>query len=335
MPDRSEAREALFYSAEDGALRCALCPHACRIAPGQTGLCHARRNENGVLRTRNYGQCTALALDPVEKKPLYHFYPGRKILSVGSWGCNFRCAFCQNWEISQGWEVAAQYLSPEALQDAAQGAGAETIGVAFTYAEPSVWYEYVLETAQLIKAAGFKTVLVTNGFLSLPALKHLLPWIDAWNIDVKAFDEAFYRKLCGGALCDVLTVEQVASRAHLEVTTLVLPDLNDSEMEIDALARWLASLDANIPLHLSRYFPRYKLQLPPTPVERLRRLYEVARTHLSYVYLGNVTGAENNTVCPRCSAVVIDRSRGETRLLADGSCAFCGERIASGEVAPR
>lgn len=330
MSEGGVGREALFYTAEAGGLRCGLCPHACLIAPGGAGRCRARRNEGGVLWVRNYGCCTALALDPVEKKPLYHFYPGRRILSVGSWGCNFRCAFCQNWEIAQRADAQGQFLSPKALREAALAAGAENVGVAFTYAEPSVWCEYVLDAAPFLRAAGLRTAMVTNGFLSPAALEALLPWIDAWNIDVKAFSDAFYRALCGGALADVCrTMERVVSRrAHVEITMLVLPGQNDSTAEIDALARWLASLDARIPLHLSRYFPRYKLRLPPTPIETLRRLYEAARAHLPYVYLGNVSGPENNTFCPQCGCAVIDRLRGESHLRAGDRCADCGAQIA-------
>ena len=330
MSEGSAGREALFYTAEAGGLRCGLCPHACLIAPGNAGRCRAHRNEDGVLWARNYGCCTALALDPVEKKPLYHFYPGKRILSVGAWGCNFRCAFCQNWEIAQRADVEGQFVSPEALRDAALATGAQNIGVAFTYAEPSVWCEYVLDAAPLLRAAGLRTVLVTNGFLSPAALEALLPWVDAWNIDVKAFDEPFYREICGGALADVRrTVERVvAHRAHVEITTLVLPGLNDSAAEIGALARWLASLDAQIPLHLSRYFPRYKLHLPPTPEETLRRLREAARMHLPYVYLGNVAGEGSSAFCPNCGCAVIDRLRGEMHLRAGNLCAVCGTEIA-------
>lgn len=285
-------QKAAWWDAQtEDNIRCGLCPHACLLANGGTGRCRVRQHRDGALYSLNYGQVTSLASDPVEKKPLYHFFPGRQILSVGTWGCNFHCDFCQNWEIAHGTSGIRQ-LSPAALADLAAAQGAENIGVAFTYSEPTVWYEYVLDAAIAVRALGMKNVLVTNGFICLEPLEALLPHIDAMNIDVKAFNEGFYREVCGGSLKPVLrAVETAAKCCHVEVTTLIVPGRNDSEHEIDELSRWLAGVNPEIPLHLSRYFPRYKMKLSPTPPETLLRLRETARKYLRNVYIGNLPGA--------------------------------------------
>lgn len=286
--------EALYYTPHaDQTCSCRLCPHHCRIGPGKRGRCRTRYNDGGRLKALNYGQCTAIALDPIEKKPLYHFHRGRTILSLGSWGCNLSCQFCQNWEISQE-EPPAQALTPEQARDLAiryvpQG----NLGLAYTYNEPTVWYEFIHATAPLVHKAGLYNIMVTNGFIEEEPLQELLPLIDAWNIDLKAFGGDFYEELCGGrqeAVCR--TIREAAARSHVEVTTLIIPGKNDDFQAIEALSAWLASLNRDIPLHLTRYFPRYKLQLPPTPVETLVRCARISRTHLSHVHIGNVSDAE-------------------------------------------
>jgi pyruvate formate lyase activating enzyme len=286
--------EASYYDKlSDGSVRCVLCPHLCHIAPGYSGFCRTRRNEGGRLHVLNYGQCTAVALDPIEKKPLYHFHPQSKILSLGSWGCNLTCRFCQNWQISQE-TPAHETISPEqAVSLARQWVAHGNIGLAYTYNEPTVSYEFIRQTAPLIHKAGLYNVMVTNGYINEAPLKELLPFIDAWNIDLKSFTDDFYRTLCQGRLDAVRhTIELAALDSHVEVTTLIIPGQNDTPAEIAALARWLASLDERLPLHLSRYFPRYHLDTPPTPLATLAACAEAARSYLSYVHIGNISAAE-------------------------------------------
>jgi pyruvate formate lyase activating enzyme len=282
-------REALYYIAQGDKLCCRLCPRECLIGEGQAGFCRVRHNKNNILYTANYARCAALALDPIEKKPLYHFYPGSLILSLGTWGCNFACQFCQNWQLAASQPETRELLPGEAVKEALRLKPEGNIGLAYTYSEPSVWYEYILDTARLAKEAQLKNVLVTNGYINKEPLKEILNYIDAMNIDVKAFQNDFYQKYCAGELAAVQkSVELAAMCCHVEITTLVIPGLNDSPQEVSALAKWLASIDQNIPLHLSRYFPRYKLNIPPTSKETLLRAQAAASEYLNYVYLGNI-----------------------------------------------
>lgn len=265
--------------------------HHCKLKPGQWGICRARKNEEGEIICKSYGQVSSLALDPIEKKPLNRFYPGSRILSVGSFGCNLRCPFCQNSEISMvSPEISEEnHLSPAELADIAlQCREKGNIGVAFTYNEPLVGWEYVLDAARLVKEAGMKNVLVTNGTASPEILEKLLPHIDAMNIDLKGFREAYYQKL-GGSLAVVKEfITRVASGCHVELTTLIVPGENDSISEMEEEAHWIASIDREIPLHISRFFPRYKMQdRPATDVKRVYALVETAGKYLKYVYAGN------------------------------------------------
>lgn len=269
---------------------CSLCFHHCRLEDGQTGFCRARANHNGTIVSLNYGRLTALALDPIEKKPLRRFHPGSMVLSVGSFGCNLRCPFCQNASIAQvGAEAPTRTVSPNELVQLAhtlQNRG--NIGIAYTYNEPLVGYEYVRDCAALAHEAGLQNVLVTGGTITPEPWQALLPLIDAVNIDLKGFDERWYRALGG----DLETVKQAitiaAALTHVEVTTLIIPDENDSPQEIDALAAWLASVDPKIPLHVSRFFPRHHMtHRAPTPVDTVYHLADVARAHLRHVYTGN------------------------------------------------
>jgi len=277
------AGKAKFW---DGT-KCSLCPHNCVIADGKKGFCNARRNVGGELIAENYGRITSLALDPIEKKPLYHFRPGSKILSVGSYGCNMRCAFCQNHEISQT-QANSKYMPPEKLAEIS----AETkgnIGVAFTYNEPLIGVEYILDAAPLIKRNGQAVAMVSNGQINPKPLLELLPMIDAWNIDVKAFTAEFYSSHGGDFETVKYTVGAAVKTSHVEVTTLIIPGENDGEAEIDALAKWLSGMSPNIPLHLSRFFPRYKMtDKSPTPKETMLRLEKTAKQYLKFVYLGNM-----------------------------------------------
>lgn len=270
---------------------CPVCPHHCLLAEGQTGRCRARKNREGKIVNINYGKLTSLMLDPIEKKPLRRFFPGSRILSVGSFGCNLACPFCQNYEISMAdsgqahWQEAA----PEALAGLAQEyQDRGNIGVAFTYNEPLVGYEFVRDTARLVRERGMKNVLVTNGCAEPLVLEELLPYVDAMNIDLKGFTGEWYEKLGG----DLETVKRFIARAaqdcHVELTTLIVPGENDSEEEMEREASWIASLNREIPLHVTRFFPRYRMaDKAPTPVERVYRLRNTAAQWLRYVYVGN------------------------------------------------
>jgi pyruvate formate lyase activating enzyme len=286
-----DMKEALFLKKiKNNKVKCLLCPHNCTISEGQTGVCNARKNIDGTLYSLNYGEVTSIALDPIEKKPLYHFFPGSYILSIGTFGCNFKCSFCQNWSIAQE-KPGTTSIKPEDIVRRARNLKPQgNIGIAFTYNEPSIWYEFVFETLKLARQAGLETVLVSNGFIEEEPLRQLLPYVSAMNIDVKAFTEKFYHDVCKGKLEDVKrTVEIAVRQCHVEVTTLVIPGLNDGLEEISQLARWLAYIDKSIPLHLSRFFPNYQMQdVQPTPVEKLRELKAKCEMFLNYVYLGNV-----------------------------------------------
>ena len=283
--------------------KCDVCFRHCVITEGKLGFCGARTCENGKVVQANYGRITSLALDPIEKKPLNRFYPGSLILSAGSYGCNLRCPFCQNYEISwseEAWKFAktADVCTPEDLARAAayyQNQG--NIGIAFTYNEPLIGYEFILDTAKLIKKLGMKTVLVTNGTAELNVLEKLAPYIDAMNIDLKGFTDRYYREVLKGDRKMVMDfIARAAQVCHVEVTTLIIPGENDSEEEMDALSSWIAGLTdergerigQSIPLHISRFFPRFHMQdRRATEVRLVYRLAEVARRNLTYVYTGN------------------------------------------------
>lgn len=322
--------EAMYYEKLDNEkVRCHLCPHRCLIKEGNNGICRVRVNRGGVLYTLNYGEISSLALDPIEKKPLYHYCPGSLILSAGTFGCNLSCSFCQNYSIAHGQPPTSQ-AGPEQLVDIAVEARDEgSIGMAFTYNEPSIWYEYVYRCSIKLKEQGLKSILVTNGYIEQQPLKDLMPFIDAMNIDVKAFTNEFYRRNCKAELDKVkTTVEAVVGQVHVEITNLVIPGENDDLQEIKALARWLASLDALIPLHLSRYHPAYKMSLPSTPEQTIYQAHDVAREYLDFVYTGNMSG-ENNTVCRCCGNTIVKRSgyTVNTGGIENGRCGHCGAEI--------
>jgi pyruvate formate lyase activating enzyme len=322
-------KKALYYKTlADGRIKCLLCPHACLIGAGQVGLCGVRENKNGVLYSLVYAKATSIANDPIEKKPLYHFYPGSYILSFGSYGCNLRCGFCQNWQISQKEAPYKNIIPQQALELALQS---DSLGIAYTYNEPFMSYEYVLETAKLLRTKGLKNVLVTNGEVNQEPLLEILPYIDAMNIDLKAFNEAFYHKYCGGKLSPVLdTIRLSYERCHIEITNLIIPGLNDHETEITQMVDWLADLRSDIPLHFSRYFPHYKFDQEPTPISRLLRARELAQKKLKYVYIGNIDSEEyNSTFCPGCKKALIVRDgyRILNNLIKNNCCPECGAEI--------
>ncbi len=286
--------EAMFFEKlENNKVHCFLCPHNCRIPEEGRGLCGVRKNMDGTLYSLNYGEVSSIGVDPIEKKPLNRFHPGAYILSVGSVGCNLKCPFCQNHSIAQvkPEEINTHYAaSDEIVAKALELRRQGNIGIAYTYNEPSIWYEFVYETAKKAKEKGLMNVLVTNGYISEEPLLRLLPYIDAMNIDLKAFNDKFYSELVKGGLQEVKeTIKRSAGYCHVEVTTLIIPGWNDKAEEMEEEARWLASISPEIPLHLSRYFPKYQMtDRQATPVNTLADLKKTADRHLKYVYLGNV-----------------------------------------------
>ena len=319
-------KEALFYEKQGDRINCKLCPHNCLIEVGEFGKCNVRVNKEGLLYTVNYGEITSMAQDPIEKKPLYHFKPGSNILSVGSFGCNFTCGFCQNHSISQE-RAKSEYIYPEKLVEICKSLE-DNIGVAFTYNEPSIWYEYVYKSSRLLKESikDIKIVIVTNGYIKEEPLKMLLPYVDAMNIDLKAFNNDYYKDICGGNITPVLdTIKMASKECHVEVTTLLVNGENDSSAEVKKIAEFIASVDENIPLHLSRYFPSYKMDNPATKVEVMIEARDIAKKYLNYVYIGNVQGLDNSTYCPKCGYKLIEREQYHINVNTSfGTCIKCG-----------
>lgn len=318
----------------DDKIECLLCPHRCRIADGKTGICGVRKNNGGSLELITYGVLSGYALDPVEKKPLYHFYPGTNILSLGSYGCNMRCDFCQNYTISQ--RVSLGYNTRTDIETILNDAhnALNNIGLAFTYNEPLIWFEFIRDAAVKAGKKGMKTAMVSNGYVNSEPLGEFISFIDAFNIDLKAFNEEFYRKVAGAELEPVKNaLRQIAkSGRHLEITTLIIPGLNDDDDEMARQSEWIAGeLGQDVPLHLSRYFPMYRRENPSTPPETLKRLAATALKNLRYVYVGNTADdTGQNTHCPVCGKLVTRRSRYHTRLQnldRNGSCTGCGTNI--------
>jgi len=290
-------REALFFKLEDGKVRCSLCPHNCLISKNQRGICGVREccEEDNQLKlfTVNYGEITSVSLDPVKKKPLYHFYPDKNILSIGTFGCNFKCSFCQNHSISQK-KAESQYVSVEDLVNIVLKQE-DSIGLAFTYNEPSIWFEYIYDVAREIKKKdkACKIVLVTNGYISEEPLRQILPYVDAMNIDLKGDDE-FYRSICLGTLEPVKATIKLANSlgCHIEVTTLLISGENSSYETVNALGDFISSVNKDIVLHISRYFPGYHMDRPKTDLEDLKNAYKLLKAKLNFVYVGNVSSEE-------------------------------------------
>ncbi len=321
---------AKYWVRENGKVRCKLCPRECLIAEGKSGLCGIRENREGTLYASYYGEVVSIALDPMEKKPLYHFYPGSFIISLATCGCNLRCKHCQNWSISQV-RCKTEYVDPESLVKLAIRYNSK--GICFTYTEPMIWFEYVIDTAKIAKKYNLPIVLVTNGEIEDEPLEELLNYVDAMNIDLKSIREDFYREICDGKLEPVLnTIRRSYERkVHIEITNLVIPTLNDSKEEIEELTDFIATIDPDIPLHITRFFPNYKLtDLPPTPIETLMMAKKIADSKLNFVYVGNVASKElNSTYCPDCKTLLIERDYMYTvRVnLSDGRCPKCKRRI--------
>jgi len=329
--------EAHFYTKLDDLLvKCLLCPRFCIIETGKLGNCHARRNRGGILSSEVYGKLAAFNLDPVEKKPLYHFFPGKEILSIGTTGCNLHCVFCQNHTLSQcdnRHPVLIKNMKAEELA-ALSLKNKKNIGVAFTYNEPVINFEFMLKTAELIKGNGQATVMVSNGYINPEPLDALLETIDAFNIDLKGFNEIFYKKYSKATLEPVKeTIKRIAiSGKHLEITNLVIPTMNDDDDEFEEMCDWiLQETGKNTVLHLSRFFPRFELDQYPTPAETLFRLFDIAKSKLNNVYIGNLaTEIHSNTFCPSCKQLLIERTYYHTKLKGidtEGKCSKCGTEV--------
>jgi len=319
--------DAVYWTKlENNKVRCDLCPANCLLTEGKVGICGSRFNQNGMLKTDNFGELVSASFDPIEKKPLYHFFPGTTIFSTGANGCNFNCDNCQNFEISQE-KVPTRYVTPSDLVELADKNN--SIGVAYTYTEPLIWFEYIKEVGRHIRERKLKNVLVTNGYINSEPLEELLPLIDAANIDLKGMDSKFYKKVCKGRLEPVLeNIKRFYDfGVKIELTNLVITDLNDSREEFEQLTDFVASISKQIPLHFSAYYPTYKMQKPPTPVESLLRAFDIASKKLNYVYLGNVRLPDrSNTYCPSCKRCLIRRDGYYTEILElrNGKCAGCG-----------
>jgi pyruvate formate lyase activating enzyme len=331
-------KEAVLWRAEpEKRVVCELCSHRCRIAAGKFGTCGVRENRAGALWTHVYGEVIAAQVDPIEKKPLYHFYPGTKSFSLATAGCNFRCPFCQNWQISQsrvrdGGGGGGQPLEPREAVRLAKAYGCRSIS--YTYTEPTIFFEYAADTGRLAKAEGLANNFVTNGYMTAEALQAAREWLDACNVDLKAFREKTYKEVCGARLEPVLESIRLMRDLGMwvEVTTLVVPGLNDGPDELRDIARFLAGVGPDIPWHISRFHPDYKYtEARPTPVETLRRAYDIGKEEgLHYIYIGNILGESEDTVCPKCGTVLIKR-RGfsvSSSKLNDGRCLKCGADIA-------
>jgi pyruvate formate lyase activating enzyme len=330
-------KEGLFFERlPSGSVKCGLCAHLCEIQPGKFGFCGVRQNISGVLYSHVYGEVIAAHVDPIEKKPLYHFLPGSASFSLAAPGCNFRCGFCQNWEISQmradkGWAGAGEYRSPEDIVDAA--AANRCASISYTYTEPTVFFEYCLDVARLARKRGIRNVFVTNGYMTPAAIDAISPYLDAANVDLKFFDDSMYRKVCAGSLKPVLVSIEGMRRKNIwvEVTTLLIPGQNDSRKDLEGFAGYLAGVDKDIPWHISKFFPNYKyMDIDPTSDSSLRGAVECGlQAGIRYVYAGNVHGWGSATQCHQCGKTLIERSGFSvvSQNVKKGKCGFCGAVI--------
>jgi len=331
--------QAMFQEPlDEGVVRCLLCAHRCTIRPGRRGLCRVRENRDGILYSLVYGRLVSGNADPIEKKPIFHLLPGTLSYSIATVGCNFRCRHCQNFSISQyprrhRGEIPGGTVPPEEVVAAARASGCASIS--YTYIEPTIFLEFALDTARLARAAGLRNIFVSNGYTSEEASRAIAPFLGANNIDLKSFSDAFYRKICGARLQPVLDAIVLMKElgVWVEVTTLVIPGLNDSEAELADIAGFIAGVDRNIPWHVTRFHPTFELtDRPPTPAATLRRARDAGlAAGLKYVYTGNLPGDDGeNTFCPQCGSCLIERTGFIARQsgIREGICRNCGEKIA-------
>ena len=322
-------KECILYKKEKNHVKCLACSHYCIIPENKTGICGVRKNINGKLFLLVYNKVVSHHIDPVEKKPLYHFLPGTNAYSIGTIGCNFKCDFCQNYEISQEREIAGENISVEEIVKEAINSKSKSI--AYTYNDPAIFTEFCIDIAKLAKKSNLKNIFVTNGYESKEAIDFISGYIDAMNIDLKSFSNEFYLKNCKAKLQPVLDTIKYAYEKGIwiEITTLIIPKENDSEKELESIAKFISSIDKNIPWHISRFFPMYKMSDKNfTPEKILSKAYEIGKKYLNYVYIGNIQ-KENNTICPKCSKEVILRHNYITiNKLIKGKCPYCSEKIA-------
>jgi pyruvate formate lyase activating enzyme len=331
-----EKEAFLYQKLEDNKVRCVLCGHRCVISDGDFGVCQVRQNRGGVLHTLVYGSAISRNIDPIEKKPLYHYYPGSSSFSIATLGCNFQCQWCQNWQIAQMPRTSGltqvEDTTPE--QIVAQARASDSRSIAYTYTEPTIFFEYAYDTAVLARQAGIGNVYVTNGYMTPEMLDFFHPYLDAANVDLKAFRQRTYSKYVGAGLNQVLDSLKHLKRlgVWLEVTSLLIPEINDDPEEIKEMAGFIAEeLGPDTPWHISRFFPQYKLRhVPPTPPKTLQTAHDIGKAAgLKYVYMGNIHG-ESNTDCPNCGTLLIPRygyQIGKVKI-ANGKCTNCGESIA-------
>jgi len=323
---------------KDGVVECMACNHRCKIPKGKTGICGVRHNHDGTLKLLVYGQVAAQNIDPIEKKPLYHFYPGTSIYSIGTVGCNFRCSFCQNWEIAtyhknHGIDEILGISIPLKSSDIVNYCLQKKIpSIAFTYNEPGIFFEFAYDTAKLAKEKGLKTVYVSNGFETEEAFEKISPYLDAINIDLKSFQDEYYKKICGGHVEPVKeNIKRLWNQGMwVEVTTLITTNHNDTEEEFRDIAKFLADISPDIPWHISRYFPCHKMSDPPTPMDTLEKAYEIGKkAGLNYVYMGNVMSfGKENTYCPKCNELLVERLGYSVESYMQGDqCPNCRKKI--------
>jgi len=333
--EKEMLHEAQFWEpSEEQELDCFLCAHRCHILNGKRGVCGIRINKDGRLYTFVYGRVIAENVDPIEKKPLYHFLPGTRSYSIATPGCNFRCDFCQNWQISQVREHLERYPEVDPDQIVSGAVHTKCASIAYTYTEPTIFMEYALDVARLAQKEGIKNVFVTNGYQTAKAIDAMHGLIDAANVDLKSFSETFYRRTCKGKLEPVLdSIRKMHDVGiHIEVTTLVIPSLNDSDEELEQISSFLADISPDIPWHISRFHPDYQaLDLIPTPLTTLEKAFQIGeKAGLRFIYIGNIPADEHqNTHCPQCGKTVIQRSIMQVKSthLKDGKCAYCGTEL--------
>ena len=312
----------------DNVLLCTLCPHACRIPEGSSGFCGIRRNIKSELDLPYYGVLSAASVDPVEKKPLYHFHPGSQSYSIGFWGCNLRCPFCQNYQISQNLPENPVAVNPYETVRNAVNNGADSIS--FTYSEPLIHFEYCMDTAVIAAHSGLSNILVSNGYITEKAGKDLFSLMDAVNIDLKGFSSEYYHKELKGGLDSVCATIEIASQlTHVEITTLIVPGKNDNPDDLDSLFTFLAGVHPQPVLHLSRYFPRYKSSIPATEFDKIRRIADAAKEKLDFVYTGNMQNVSNSTHCRTCGCLLIKRSGYAVKIVNRNTeyCDNCGAAL--------
>ena len=326
-------KEASYYQKiEGGFVKCLLCPRNCTIPKGKSGFCNVRKNISGILYSLSYGNPIALNSDPIEKKPFFHFLPGSSAFSIGTFGCNLSCLNCQNWEMSRGIPKERDLgISPKEIVSLAVENRCKTIS--FTYNEPTVFFEYALDIAKLAKKSGLRTSFVSNGYINEKPLLEISKYLDADNVDLKGFLPGFYRKVCSAELNPVLNSLLLLKkkRVHLEITNLIIPGLNDNMEDIERMCIWIKeNLGRDVPLHFSRFFPMYKMEnIQETPIKTLERAYSAAKKYLDYVYVGNVAIGKENTFCPNCKKMLIERFGFSVakNSIKDGKCGFCGREI--------